>query len=213
MNGAVAPGDDATGQVEALRELIEETRRDINARLDALSAAVDRLSPAGAPTPAGNGTGDSRDVDQAIRAGDEVYVPRLGGTYTVMDVSPSGQEFMVQAGQARVKLRREELWALNGHVSTSGSRVEQERRRLDPSIGEIDLHGFTERDALVTLELFLHHAFAKHMPRVRVIHGKGNGILRDAVRRELARNPLVRLIEIGPQFRGDDGVTLVELDV
>ncbi len=51
------------------------------------------------------------------------------------------------------------------------------------------------------------------MPRIRIIHGKGNGILREAVRRELARNSHVRKVDVGPHYRGDDGVTLAELDV
>ena len=84
---------------------------------------------------------------------------------------------------------------------------------LNADIPEIDLHGCTEDEALVTLELFLHHAFASRTPRVRVIHGKGNGILRAAVRSALARNPLVKAVDIGPHFRGDDGVTLAELDL
>jgi DNA mismatch repair protein MutS2 len=95
-----------------------------------------------------------------------------------------------------------------GRESAHGARPE-----LSAHIPEIDLHGFSERDALVTLELFLHHAYTQRTPRVRVIHGKGDGILRAAVRRALAHSPLVRAIDAGPHFRGDDGVTLAELDL
>jgi DNA mismatch repair protein MutS2 len=101
-------------------------------------------------------------------------------------------------------------------VPSSGAGQEsapRARPELSAHIPEIDLHGFSERDALVTLELFLHHAYTQRTPRVRVIHGKGDGILRAAVRRTLARSPLVRAIDAGPHFRGDDGVTLAELDL
>ena len=150
--------------------------------------------------------------------GEEVYVPTLGGTYTVVEVSPSGRTFKVQAGVMRVQVRQDEVWTLDAETpvpSTGAGQGAAPRARpeLSAHIPEIDLHGFSERDALVTLELFLHHAYTQRTPRVRVIHGKGDGILRAAVRRALAQSPLVRAIDAGPHFRGDDGVTLAELDL
>lgn len=215
-NGATPPAGDATAELVALRALIEETRRELNARLDALADSVERLLPAHAPALGTEQSAAKRPAMPDVRVGDEVYVPKLGGTHTVVEISPSSQTFKVQYGQTRVRVRRDEMWALDGDAAAPKTETPPPpRSRPDLSAGilEIDLHGFSERDALITLELFLHHAFAQRTSRVRVIHGKGDGVLRAAVRRELARNALVRGIDAGPHFQGDDGVTLAELDL
>jgi DNA mismatch repair protein MutS2 len=213
-NGAAGPAGDITAELVGLRAQIEEVRHELNARLDTLAQEIERLLPAcEPPAPAAE-----RSPARTVSVGEEVYVPTLGGTYAVVEVSPSGRTFKVQAGVMRVQVRQDEVWALDGDtpLPTTGAGKESAPRvrpELSAHIPEIDLHGFSEDDALVTLELFLHHAYTQRTPRVRVIHGKGDGILRAAVRRALARSPLVRAIDTGPHFRGDDGVTLAELDL
>jgi len=185
----------------------------LNARLDALAAAVDRLLPAARAAPAPPAARPRPN----LRPGDDVYVPRLGGTYSVVEAPARGQTLKVQAGPMRVELRYDEVWTLDEAPPAVTAPPEHApspaRPNPDPAIPSIDLHGYSEANALITLDLFLHHEYARRTPRVRVIHGKGNGILRDAVRRELTRNTLVRAIDTGAPFQGDDGVTLANLDL
>jgi DNA mismatch repair protein MutS2 len=214
VNGASGPAGDTTAELVRLRAQIEEVRHEVNARLDALAQAIERLLPTSEPpAPA-----PERSPVRTVSVGEAVYVPTLGGAYTVVEVSPSGRTFKVQAGLVRVQVHQDEVWALDGATPEASTEAGKESAprvhpELSAHIPEIDLHGFSERDALVTLELFLHHAYTQRSPRVRVIHGKGDGVLRAAVRRALARSPLVRAIDTGPHFRGDDGVTLAELDL
>lgn len=145
-------------------------------------------------------------------------MPRLGGAYRILEIAPNGSTFTVQTGTIRVLVRRDEVWALDGAAVPPPSRkatngAPHTYPEISATIEEIDLHGFTEDEALITLELFLQQVYARRVTRVRIIHGKGNGILRAAVRRELARNPLVRSVESGPHFHGDEGVTLADLDL
>ena len=77
---------------------------------------------------------------------------------------------------------------------------------------EVDLHRLTVDEALVKLDKFLHDAFVNGLYNVTVVHGKGTGILREAVRRELARHTLVHSFRPGGSGEGgSSGVTIVQL--
>jgi DNA mismatch repair protein MutS2 len=77
---------------------------------------------------------------------------------------------------------------------------------------EIDLHRLTVDEALMKLDKYLHDAFTVGFDQVVIVHGKGAGTLRQAVRRELSRHPLVQSFRPGGRYEGGaDGVTVVEL--
>jgi DNA mismatch repair protein MutS2 len=76
---------------------------------------------------------------------------------------------------------------------------------------EVYLRRLTIEEALLKLDQYLHDAFMAGLYRVRVVHGKGTGILRQAVREELARHPLVNSYRPGDYGEGGEGVTIVEL--
>ncbi len=66
-------------------------------------------------------------------------------------------------------------------------------------------------DASLKLDRFLNDAFLDGRMRVKVIHGKGNGILRRMVTEKLAVHPLVLSFRLAGYGEGDGGVTIVEL--
>jgi len=76
---------------------------------------------------------------------------------------------------------------------------------------ELDLHQLTVDEALLKLNQYLNDALMAGLYRVRIVHGKGTGTLRDFVRRELSRHPLVRSYRAGGKGEGGAGVTIVEL--
>jgi len=87
-------------------------------------------------------------------------------------------------------------------VSTSGS---------DDMKSEINLIGHTVDQATDELEKYLDQAFLAGLPRVRVIHGTGMGILRRALREYLRTHPHVARIEEPTHQEGGAGATVVEL--
>ena len=92
----------------------------------------------------------------------------------------------------------------NVHVSVSSANTDDMRM-------EINLIGRTVDEATEELEKYLDRAFLAGLPRVRVIHGHGAGILRRGVREFLKNHPHVAGIAEAPQNEGGMGATLVEL--
>jgi DNA mismatch repair protein MutS2 len=80
-----------------------------------------------------------------------------------------------------------------------------------PSPGiELDLRGQRADDALDQLERYLDAAYLAGLPFVRIIHGKGTGKLRQAVREALAVHPHIRSYQPGGAGEGGDGVTVAK---
>ena len=92
----------------------------------------------------------------------------------------------------------------NVHVTVTSANTDDMRT-------EINLIGRTVDEATDELEKYLDRAFLAGLPRVRVIHGHGAGILRRGVREFLKGHPHVAGIEEAPQNEGGQGATLVEL--
>ena len=113
------------------------------------------------------------------------------------------------------------LGGLRARISTGQIiRLEQPpKRALEPiaiplpidASDEIEVRGQTLDDALPKVERFLDEGFRAGIPRLRVIHGKGTGKMRNAVRELLTRNPLVRDFQFAARPEGGEGVTVAEM--
>jgi DNA mismatch repair protein MutS2 len=78
---------------------------------------------------------------------------------------------------------------------------------------EINVIGHTVDDASRAVEKFVDRAFLAGLPRVRIVHGSGMGILRKALRHMLQQHPHVASVSEPPQNEGGAGATVVELRV
>ena len=76
---------------------------------------------------------------------------------------------------------------------------------------ELDLHRLTVDEALPKLDDYIYNAFLAGLSSVCVNHGRGAGILRQTVHRELKKNTLVRSFRAGDYTEGGVGVTIVVL--
>jgi DNA mismatch repair protein MutS2 len=92
----------------------------------------------------------------------------------------------------------------NVHVTVTSANTDDMRM-------EINLIGRTVDEATADLEKYLDRAFLAGLPRIRVIHGHGAGILRRGVREFLKSHPHVATLTEAPQNEGGQGATLVEL--
>jgi len=78
-------------------------------------------------------------------------------------------------------------------------------------LNEIDLRGRSADDALIELQKYLDQALYSEWKELRIIHGKGSGILRQKIHAFLKKNPGIRSFRLGKYGEGDSGVTLIEL--
>ncbi|HZL25024.1 MAG TPA: Smr/MutS family protein [Acidobacteriaceae bacterium] len=76
---------------------------------------------------------------------------------------------------------------------------------------EINVIGRTADEAVSEVERFVERAFLAGLPRIRVVHGVGMGILRRTLREFLRNHPHVAEVSEPPYNEGGQGATMVEL--
>jgi len=152
-----------------------------------------------------------------LAAGLRVWVKGLEQTAEVVALPEQGEEDVeVQIGVFRAKVKQDQLESLNGAVvpaqqprRTSWAFATTPGEEVEP---ELHLRGQRVEAALGRLEEYLDLAFRASLPWVRIVHGKGTGVMRRAVREVLAKHPLVRAFETAPQEQGGEGVTVAHLN-
>jgi DNA mismatch repair protein MutS2 len=147
-----------------------------------------------------------------IEIGDRVFVPSLQASGEVLAISANG-EADVQLGKFRLKLPAKRLELRQKAVKeTDTAPVSVRMGAIHDSPGlELDLRGERVEEGLDKLERYLNNASLARLPWVRIIHGKGTGAMRDAIRTVLKGHPLVRDSRLGGDGEGGDGVTVVRL--
>ena len=158
------------------------------------------------------------DVDLPVRPihpGDRVRLRSIDATGVVTDLS--SEQVEIQIGRLRVRARLDELIPVGEDEPApkhhpSGTRESSVRKGIAPAPPlELDLRGQTVDEGIEELERHLDAAYLAGMPFVRVIHGKGTGRLREAIRQALHGNPYVASFEPGKTGEGGDGVTVIHL--
>ena len=148
------------------------------------------------------------------KAGDTVELVSMGTKATVLSVNKDGS-LQLQAGILKISAKQSEVRVVEGETQSQKDvrkiiqRAERTLRSAAPR--EVDLRGMTTDEALVTLENFLDTAMLGKLETVTVIHGKGTGAVRNAVRTYLKRSRYVKSFRPGRYGEGEDGVTVVEL--
>ena len=147
------------------------------------------------------------------RAGDTVELVKMGTQATVLSVNKDGS-LQLQAGILKITARQEEVRVVEGETQQSAKKVvaraEHKLRTLGAS-PEVDLRGMMTDEAIGALDLFLDNAVLGKLNEVRIIHGKGTGAVRKAVREHLKRSRYVKSFRPGRYGEGEDGVTIAEL--
>jgi DNA mismatch repair protein MutS2 len=110
------------------------------------------------------------------------------------------------------KISRSELKKSSGQVKASNlfdNDINQKRIRFSP---EIDIRGVRGEEAINRVRELLDNALIVQYKNLRILHGKGNGILRELVRQYLSTSDIVKSFRDENIELGGSGITVVEMD-
>jgi DNA mismatch repair protein MutS2 len=150
-----------------------------------------------------------------LQTGDRVEIPELQQTGEVLSPPNASGEVTVQIGSMRLSLQQDRLIRLEPRPG-SPSPAAPERissvnylEKVAAISPEIDLRGLRVDDALYTLDQYINDATLAGLDKIYIIHGKGLGAVRRAVRSHLKGLPYIQELREGANDEGGSGVTVV----
>ena len=221
--------------MEAARRSILQRFREISRRLDGAEASLRW----GVPAVAGGGQPPTHErverirrdlasvevpervqvqrvqtVSRPLEEGDTVFIRGMNLTGEIVEVNRQSDEAEVSIGRVRVNVELNRL----SRVDNQGDEgPDEETPRVTTDLSppmqstELDLRGMRAGDAQVNLDEFLDHAIRDGVSKLRVIHGRGSGVLRNVVRDHLRYHRAVSDFGPEPRERGGNGATWVQM--
>jgi len=154
-----------------------------------------------------------------VSEGDIIKLKSVGRPGTVTR-RLDDDHFEVEIGAMKMKIARNDIAEVIPRASESPVKAARARGisvsldREDANVpSEINVIGRTVDEATSEVEKFVDRAFLAGLPRIRVVHGSGMGILRKALRQYLQKHPHVLTVTEPPQNEGGGGATVVELRI
>ena len=160
-------------------------------------------------------------INQPLRIGDTVRVLSFGQNAELLGLSSDRGEADVQMGALRFRVSVDNLERVSKRQAAQEETTE--RSHFQPGVmlpryedlpevaTQLDLRGWRVDEALAELDTYLNDAAMSGIQAVRIVHGKGTGALRAAVREQLAHHPLAKSYDSASPKDGGDGVTIVKL--
>ena len=158
-------------------------------------------------------------VVKQVGEGDSVKLKSTGRSARVSR-KMDDDHFEVEMGAMKMKIARDDIAEVLSSARAGDSPLKAARARgISVSLenesqnarSEINVIGYNVDDATREVQKFVDRAFLAGLPRVRVVHGSGMGILRKALRQALQEHPHVESVAEPPQKEGGGGATVVEL--
>jgi DNA mismatch repair protein MutS2 len=196
---------DAERRISKMRR---EFREQFDSTVVAHATGADRGDPHAQPQ-----------VVKHVSEGDTVKLKSVGRP-AVVSRKIDDDHFEVEVGAMKMKIARDDIADVLSRSFQSPVKAAR-ARGISISLesedtnapSEINVIGRTVDEATSEVEKFVDRAFLAGLPRVRVVHGSGMGILRKALRQYLQKHPHVAAVTEPSQNEGGGGATVVELRV
>ena len=184
------------------RKKLEEERKKIKNKLENAEFATSKIEEAGG------------EKIEKVNEGDEVYLPKLNQNVIVVSKVDSKGEVQVQAGIMKISVNVKDL--RKSKVTKEDKKIKKIQRReaklkLKSVSTSVDLRGMDSQEAMFTVDKYLDDVYVAGLNEVSIIHGKGTGVLRNAINDLLKRHPHVKGHRLGNYGEGGTGVTVVEI--
>ena len=192
------------------RERLNEQRQRVNRLEEKLTLLPEPRKPAK------KAESQEEKIEGPLRIGDIVRVLSFGQNAELIGLSADRSEAEVKMGSLHFRVSVDNIERVSKREA-SEERAQQPlivlpRYEDRPEVSmQLDMRGWRVEDALSELDSYLNDAALAGLAAVRIVHGKGTGALRQAVREQLARHPLVKSYSSAPPQEGGDGVTIVKL--
>jgi DNA mismatch repair protein MutS2 len=199
MEAEVEVGAEPTPEI-VVEEQLGQLEAKIEASIERETKAKAKTKPDPQLLPAG-----------PISLGDKVFIPQFNTVGEVVGMQNKQVEVQLGSFRSTVPVAsvvlREKATVREPETTYGNVRIPT----VESPGMELDLRGQIAAEALLRLDQYLDQAFLARLPWVRIIHGKGSGTLRQAVRQELSDHPMVSSYRSGDENEGGEGVTVVKL--
>jgi DNA mismatch repair protein MutS2 len=210
-------------RVNMTRERLGELRQQVRRLDDKITMAPEPARPKRQTVTqqtetAGAGTGEA-----PLQIGDTVYVQNFGQNAELVGLSADRSEAEVQMGALRFRVNVDNIERLSKRKAAATQAEERPLRVVSSDINipryedrpavdmQLDIRGWRVEQALEELDTYLNNAAMAGLSAVRIVHGKGTGALRAAIREQLVHHPLVKSYTSAIPQEGGDGVTVIKL--
>ena len=142
--------------------------------------------------------------------GDRVKMDGHDGLGDIIKIK--GKEAEVQFGQLKSFVKLVRLTKVSGPIKKKEQKASSSYNRLGSLMDfthELSIIGMRGEEALPKLDSFIDNAIMPGVNDVRIVHGKGHGILRDLVRKHLSDHPHITSIKDEHADRGGSGISLI----
>jgi len=149
-----------------------------------------------------------------VKIGMNVYIPSLDQEASILTLPDNDGNVFVQAGIIKSKINVKKLRPREKDNKTTVNNVKisvNAQMKSKEISSEVTLRHMHVEEALYVLDKYINDALLANLSTVRIVHGKGEGILRKVVHDYLKKHPNVKSYRLGQYGEGDFGVTIAEL--
>jgi len=190
-------------KIEDTLKIIDELKDKLNLEEQIVEEFIEEFDPSPEPP----------EKIISVRQGDYVKIISLGLEGYISDVFQGQEEVKIQAGLMNITAKISDLapakpYDMEEYKEYDGMLTGGKIISISP---EINLISKRVEDALITLEKYIDDAYLARLQDIRIVHGKGTGALRNAIRDYLKTSPLIEAFRLGGVGEGGAGVTIAEL--